>query len=457
MKLNDNFSNKNDFIYLNKFDFSKNDSFGLPNQSKNSKNNKEYNKNYNESNADPRLELTLKYLDIISTLQTFITNNIFFNDLLLLSKNDLVELGFSLVERNRILHFSQEFKKYGKKYSIQEINNFFNEFQNLNMRLITINNNMQSFPTNEEKEITNNINNERLNNNQKSNFNYLNYDIKNTSNIPNNDSLYLEDKPYPINHNNDFYPKSNIFPGKYNNNNKNQLNKNNYNFQNNDIKIKNNYLALNKIKSKNIKPEQKYQESINSNSNINNNNINNHNYYNNYKEIESSKLIRQNSKASKTSSYSKNSKSRLVTLSKNFLPPASSSGSIVQKYQNLSEEIDNYFKKYNNYKENKKNKMKKYQIITSSNNSKKNYNPIFINNKNFMDKKKNNNSINNVSNFNNNYKENDMNDNINNEISQKLQELQKKKKELKEKLNTVCDNENTKKIIVKYLEEEENK
>ena len=87
MKLNDNFSNKNEFIYLNKLDFSKNDSFGLPIQNKNSKTNKEYKNNINESNVDPRLELTLKYLDIFSTLPTFITNNIFFNDLLLLSKN----------------------------------------------------------------------------------------------------------------------------------------------------------------------------------------------------------------------------------------------------------------------------------------------------------------------------------------------------------------------------------
>ena len=456
MKSNDNFSNNNDFIYLNKFDFSKNDSFGLPNQSKSSKNNKEYNKNFNESNVDPRLKLTLKYLDVIPTLPTFIANNIFFNDLLLLSKNDLVELGFSLVERNRILNFSQTFKKYGKKYSIQEINNFFNKFQNLNMRLITINNNIQSFTTNEENQLTDNINNEKLGNkNQRSNYNYLNYNKKINSNIPNSDSLLLEDKPYPINHNNDYYPKSNIFE-KFNNSNKNQLNKNNFNFQNNDINLIINYLASNKIKSKNIKPEQKYQEFIYSNSNINHNNINTHNYNNNYQENNSSKLIRQNSKASKTSSYSKNSKSRLVILSKNFLPPSSISGSIVQKYQNLSEEIDNYFKKYNNYKENKKNKMKKYQIITSSNNSKKKYNPIFINNKNFIDKKQNNNSLNNVSNFNNNYKESDLNNNINNEISQKIQELQKKKKELKEKLNIICNNENTKKIIVKYLEEEEN-
>ena len=45
MKLNDNFSNKNEFIYLNKIDFSKNDSFGLPIQNKNSKTNKEYKNN----------------------------------------------------------------------------------------------------------------------------------------------------------------------------------------------------------------------------------------------------------------------------------------------------------------------------------------------------------------------------------------------------------------------------
>jgi ABC-type phosphate transport system auxiliary subunit len=43
----------------------------------------------------------------------------------------------------------------------------------------------------------------------------------------------------------------------------------------------------------------------------------------------------------------------------------------------------------------------------------------------------------------------------NNELSAKLMELQKRKKELKEKLNTVCDKENRKKMIIQYLEEEE--
>ena len=453
MKLNDNFSNKNEFIYLNKFDFSKNDSFGLPAQNKNSKNIKDYNNNnnINESNIDPRLELTLKYLDIISTLPTFITNNIFFNDLLLLSKNDLIELGFSLVERNRILNFSQEFKKFGKKYNIQEINDFFNEFQNLNMRLITMNN-IKPFSSNENNEINNNI--KISNNNRNINYNFIKNENKNVSDIPNTNSYYIEDKIYPINNknennfmNNDLYPKSKLFPKNYNNK-PNNINKNNY---------KN----TSENKTKNNKQEKKYQESLNSN--INHNNIINNNNNYNFQENESSKLIRQNSKASKTSSYSKNSRSRLTTISKSFLPPSTSSGTIVQKYQNLSEEIDNYFEKYNNYQENKKNKKKKYQIMTSSNHSKKNYNPIYINNNNNksnVEKKRDNNnlnSINNISNFNyNNYNEVDIDQqNINNELSRKLKELQKKKKELKEKLNTICDKENKKKMIIKYLEEEE--
>ena len=95
------------------------------------------------------------------------------------------------------------------------------------------------------------------------------------SNMHYSNSLYLEDKPYPINHNNTFYPKNNIFVGK--NNNKTQFNKKNYNFQNNDIKIINNYLTSNKIKNKNIKQELKYKESLFSNIN--------HNYNNNYQEI----------------------------------------------------------------------------------------------------------------------------------------------------------------------------
>ena len=354
MKSNDNFKRKIDINYLNKFDFTKNDSFGHSMQNKNTLNNKEYNKNIiNKANIDPRLEVTLSYLDINSTLPTFITNNISFNDLLLLSKKDLIELGFSLVERNRILHFSQEYKRYGKKYNIQEINNFFDEFQNLNMKSVSMNNtnnnysnnndkDMQFFSPNERNDINNNINNVSENiifNNNK------NFNLTNNFDNQNADSLYLEDKQFTINYSNrknsknpknskiNNFSNKNLFPRNINNNIQMNKNYNNYNDNNNDIKSANNYISSNKSKNKNMK-----QESIN----------------NNYQDNNSSNLIRQNSKASKNSSYSKNSKSRLFTLSKNFSPPASSSGSIVQKYQDISEQIDNYFKKYNNYQEQKK-------------------------------------------------------------------------------------------------------
>ena len=121
MKINDN-SNKNDFNYLNKFDFLKNDT---PIQNNNSKNIKEQqNIKNNIQLNDQRLELTLIYLYINSILPTFITNEISFHDLLFLSKFDLIELGFSLVERNRIFHFFQKFKRFGKKCIIEEINIF---------------------------------------------------------------------------------------------------------------------------------------------------------------------------------------------------------------------------------------------------------------------------------------------------------------------------------------------
>ncbi len=452
MKSNDNLKQKNDTYLLNKLDFYKNDSFGLQNKNKNNLNIKEYNKNIiNKTNVDPRLELTLNYLDINSTLPTFISNNISFNDLLLLSKKDLIELGFSLVERNRILHFSQEYKKYGKKYNIQEINIFFNEFQNLNMKSISLNinnnnnnnhyNNMQIFSPKEKNDI-NNIPSNKDKDKDNIDFNNKNYSNKNNNfDNPNTNSLYLDDSQFKINYSNkknsklNNYSNKNLFQKRISNNIQSNKNYNNFDDNNNDIKSLNNLIPSNKSKNKNMK-----QESIN-------------NYSNNFQEKNSSKLLRQNSKASKNSSISKNNKSRLFTLSKNILPSAPSSGSIVQKFQDISDQIDNYFKKYNNYQEEKKNKLKKYQIITSSNNSKKNYNPIFINNNNNTSKSYIKNNLNNINNVNEN--ENDMDIKLNNELSAKLLELQKTKKELKEKLNTVCDKENKKKMIIQYLEEEE--
>ena len=414
MKLNE--TKKNDLNINNKFDFSKN--YVNINQNNNQNTNKKNISNNNNDNdimkIDPRLELTLKYLDITSTLELFINNNISFNDLLLLSKKDLIELGFSLVQRNRIFNFAQEYKSYGVKFNISEIIEFFNKHDNLNIRLVTANN-YNKFNIKKNESINDNMNPNFVN--DKNNIDKLFYKIKsppidkNINKKENNDIIRLHNEN-KISQKND-----------NNNNYNNTKNKNYTQSKNNKQKYSNNNTIY-------LNQETNYQDSINANK-INNNNIHN-----------SSKLVRQNSKISKNSSNTKSSKSRVFTVSKIFGSGAGAgSVSIFQKYQTISDEIDNYFKKYNEYKEEKQNRMKRYEILSSSN-KRKNYKPIY--NNIVKENKK-------VENF----KEENISKNNEDEINRKLLELQKRKKELKDKLNLICEKENKKLMIIKFLEEED--
>ena len=54
-----------------------------------------------------------------------------------------------------------------------------------------------------------------------------------------------------------------------------------------------------------------------------------------------------------------------------------------------------------------------------------------------------------------NFEGENINKNREDEINKKLSELQKRKKELKDKLNLVCERENKKLMIIKFLEEED--
>ena len=87
--------------------------------------------------------------------------------------------------------------------------------------------------------------------------------------------------------------------------------------------------------------------------------------------------------------------------------------------------------------------MKRYELIGTSNKRKnQNQNMVFddIIKENKMDE---------------NYIEENINKNREDEIKKKLLELQKRKKELKEELNLVCERENKKLMIIKYLDEED--
>ena len=421
MKLNEK-SIKNDSNINNKFDFSSN--FTMTSNKNDENQNEKFFSNYdsdnnnNNINVDPRLELTLKYLDIMHTLGIFINNYISFNDLLLLSKKDLIELGFSLVERNRIFNFAQEYKNFGVKYNISEINEFFNKYENLNISLVTNNKYNNRIKSN----INDNINYIFNNNNKNINTSQNNYnDLFFKNNNYSNKKIDKDEEPSKAIIS---IKKQHNFPINLNNNEDNE----NFTSYENKAKIPTKNKSKKNLNNNHSNLESNYHDSINTNKNYNNNN-----HLGN-----SSKLIRQNSKISKNSSYSKSSKSRLVTVSKFF---GGDSGSIIQKYQNISEEIDNYFRKYNDYREQKKNRMKVYEILGTSN-KRKNTKPIY---KNKMKENK--------------IDEKEINENVNknreDEIKRRLLELQQRKKMLQERLNDICEKDNKRLIIIKYLEEEE--
>ena len=161
---------------------------------------------------DPRLRLTFKYLNIEKILPIFLNNNINFTDLLLLSRSDLIDLGLSMIDRNRILYFNHKFIKFGKNYSIDEINLFFQINKNLYNNTMIKNNN----------KINNNSNKD--NNSCNTNLeNLSNRNNKNKKNEKNENELYyysngFESNNININNDNDKDSQQeidycNVFPG----------------------------------------------------------------------------------------------------------------------------------------------------------------------------------------------------------------------------------------------------
>ena len=314
------------------------------NLDKNEINNNYNNININKTNSDPRLQLTLVYLDIESFLPIFTCNNITFNDLLLLSRNDLIDLGLPIIERNRILHFSQQFIKYGKNYTINEINSFFEENKNLYSKTMLNN-------SNNSNNISYNKNKQSTNYSQRNNIKSKCFNIKNIKE-------------------NKLYKYSNGFEASSNN------------FNNND------------------KDSQQ--------------------------EIDYCHILPRPIGQSKTNISSKNN----IYSSLNgveFFP----------KYKELTQEIDNFLNKYNEYKQNWLYTRKKYENLMYS---------YIIKYKSTVNKKnKNCNKIN----------ENNFKDINVKESFEKLKSLRERKEELKRQLEKIEDKSNHKKMIIKYLDENE--
>ena len=88
---------------------------------------------------DNKLSYTLITLGLGHLVNEFTKNMITFNDLLLLTKEDLEELKLAFGPRNRILKFSMIYKKYAKNFNMEELKAFFDRNRNLVIKDVDMN------------------------------------------------------------------------------------------------------------------------------------------------------------------------------------------------------------------------------------------------------------------------------------------------------------------------------
>ena len=231
---NEIISNKNEQDYQEE---NKNTNEFITNQEVNDNDQIEEVENEGEDDDD-RLTYTLITLDLGNLIHIFEDNNISFVDMLLLTKEDLIELQLEIFQRNRILNFSRLFTKYAKNYSIQEISDFFTFNKQFIFNSIIY-----------DKVSSSNINNEFPN------------EMSNTNNN-NNDNI--NNIPYEFNN-----PETHYINTEPNNKNKNLIDNNNTNIFFNQSTTNKNY--QNKMKNSNpiLKPKIKEQQILSQNANAN--------------------------------------------------------------------------------------------------------------------------------------------------------------------------------------------
>ena len=85
----------------------------------------------NNSNDDYKLIFILKNLNLDYLINVFKMNYVSFNDLFLLTKDDLKEMKIPIGPRNKIIHFIEQYKKQMKSLELDEISNFLIIYKNI--------------------------------------------------------------------------------------------------------------------------------------------------------------------------------------------------------------------------------------------------------------------------------------------------------------------------------------
>ncbi len=318
----------------------------------NNENYEEEEDNVNEQEDDDRLSYTLITLGLENLIHIFEENNISFIDLLLLSKEDLIELQLEMFQRNRIFHFSKLFSKYAKNYSINEISDFFT----FNKQFI-FNSSIYDkvHEENNEEEEYQNTGTFLINNNFK-------YDNNN----------YVKKENFNLN---DDYEKEE-FPEKLNIKKK-EINKPNFNNKNNNKRYYNDKKSKGKEKKKpNVNEKKNKKDNISNINLFNNLKIKSHLVFSNkktsksnqafkkYLEIqqESDSVLEKLNKQKEDSEIIKNKYQNLLNKSKN-LGPSKISKMIKELKNSMNDEMNDYEEEES-----------KNNIIENNNNNKGNIN-----------------------------------------------------------------------------------
>ena len=334
----------------------------------------------NNNDYDKRMIYILRNLDLDNLINKFNYNCINFNDLFLLTKQDLMEMKIPIGQRNRLMHFLENYRNCAKNYDFNEIKKYLDIYKNMytNNAFLSKSGNVDTTPNfinskNYRDYRGKNTNNSKDNENIKDFFfkeKIINNKAKDAKNLINNKIIESDindkTKDFEIDSSNLIKTNLNSEISNINNtpnniskiNNKKEM-ANISTFQRNSSNIESNknyptFSSISNSKGTSIE-EINYQD---------NNNINKKNKKKNYSTITS------NIELSDTAATSTTINNKIK------------SNHILQKCNNLLNEVDNFNTIYSQLKQKSQNRNKQISLLLNKKNNidyfrdKINYNEI---------------------------------------------------------------------------------
>ena len=340
---------------------------------------------------DKRIIFILSNLDLDDLINKFSYHCITFNDLFLLTKQDLLEMKIPIGQRNRLMHFLDKYKSLSNNYDFNEITKYLDKYKKIykNNSYIDrdISNNINTMPNFKNNNYQNNCIKDNINK-EKENLNKINLYLNN-NNIKNepkkiiNNNIYesikknKEDKftNYEIDNNNILYQSKN-------NENIEKQKHNNLSNQTNNLIKNDNDNNINKNENINISIFKR-----------NNSNIEKNKYYPTNSSISNSKGVSIddfNSQENEILNKRNNKKNNSTIISNNDTTSTTINNKIrsnhfLQKCNNILNEVNNFNTIYTQMKQKTQNRNKQISLLLNKKNNfdyfkdKINYNEFKIN------------------------------------------------------------------------------